>query len=152
MGMLVVLVPVLSGRLLVGRRDGAPGQAAVRITIGANVPPTVATRRRAFQDCLMHRQDCSGPRRGAHGNRIKPLHWVSLNTLISYSSLPTVQPNLLFSGILIFISTLGLLGNLTSLPRAILLRQIFLSTPSATSVHINKKIFRIKNQISSGIC
>lgn len=73
-GVLVVLVPVLSGGLLVGRRDGTPGQAAVRITIGANVPPTIATRRRAFQDCLMHRQDCSGPRKGAHGNRIKPLH------------------------------------------------------------------------------
>lgn len=56
--MQTVLVFLLSRRQLVGGGNRTPGETPVRIPIGADVPSTVASRRRALQYRLVHRQDC----------------------------------------------------------------------------------------------
>jgi len=55
------LLSRLACGLLIGRGDGTSGQAPVRVPIGADMTAAVATRRRAFQYSLMHRQNCENP-------------------------------------------------------------------------------------------
>lgn len=47
--------------LFIGRGDGTSGQTSVRVPIRADMTAAVATRRRAFQYSLMHRQNCENP-------------------------------------------------------------------------------------------
>lgn len=56
------LVSCLACGLLIGRGNGTSGQASVRVPIRADMATAVATRCRAFQNSLMHRQNCREPR------------------------------------------------------------------------------------------
>lgn len=56
------LLSCLACGLLIGRGDGTSGQAPMCVPIGADMTAAVATRRRAFQYGLMHRQNCREPR------------------------------------------------------------------------------------------
>lgn len=55
------LLSCLACGLFIGRGDGTSGQASVRVPIRADMTAAVATRRRAFQYSLMHRQNCENP-------------------------------------------------------------------------------------------
>lgn len=56
------LVSCLACGLLIGRGNGTSGQTSVRVPIRADMATAVATRCRAFQNSLMHRQNCREPR------------------------------------------------------------------------------------------
>lgn len=55
------LLSCLACGLLIGRGNGTSGQAPMCVPIGADMTAAVATRRRAFQYGLMHRQNCENP-------------------------------------------------------------------------------------------
>lgn len=55
------LLSCLACGLLIGRGNGTSRQAPMCIPIGADMTAAVATRRRAFQYGLMHRQNCENP-------------------------------------------------------------------------------------------
>jgi len=60
----ILTLSLLSGLacgLFIGRGDGTSGQTSVRVPIRADMTAAVATRRRAFQYSLMHRQNCENP-------------------------------------------------------------------------------------------
>lgn len=65
------LLSCLACGLFIGRGDGTSGQASVRVPIRADMTAAVATRRRAFQYSLMHRQNCENPEtRGVITDRV----------------------------------------------------------------------------------
>lgn len=55
------LLSCLACGLLIGRGNGTSRQAPMCVPIGADMTAAVATRRRAFQYGLMHRQNCENP-------------------------------------------------------------------------------------------